>query len=194
MRKEAAWAVLAMAVLAIGAGGSADVAGAAAPASKERGDAVSVTWRKLKTRVPAGWEAQQPTSSMRVAQYRVPGARGSGDAELIVFYFGQDQGGSADANIARWTSQFSSSDGKPVQPAVERFTVGGMPVTVAELTGTYARSMGMGGQGEPKPDQTLLAAVVETAAGNLFVQLHGPRATVAANKQVFLRTLRDLKP
>jgi hypothetical protein len=130
---------------------------------------------------------------MRLAQFRVPSTSGSDEAEAVVFYFGQGQGGSVDANIARWQSQFSSPDGKPVTPTIQRFKVGDMPVTVAEFTGSYARSVGMGGGGSAKPDQTLLSAIVETPKGSLWIQLHGPRATVRANREAFLAMVRGLK-
>ena len=147
----------------------------------------------LRAPVPPNWTSQPPTSSMRLAQFRVPAASGSDGAEFVVFYFGQGQGGSVDANIARWQSQFSSPDGKPVKPTIQRFKVGGMPVTVAEFTGSYARSVGMGGAGPAKPDQTLLSAIVETPKGNLWFQLHGPRATVRANREAFLAMVRGIK-
>lgn len=180
------WALLGLAVWA--AGGGPPQATAAAPAAPE----VVVTWRHLTTRLPTIWMAQQPNSSMRVAQYRVPGASGSSDAELVVFYFGRGQGGSAEASIARWASQFTSPEGKPVEPAVQRFTVAGMPVTTAELAGSYARAIGMGPGAEARPGQTLLAAVIETTEGNLYIQLHGPTATVAAGRPAFERALRGL--
>src|SRR5687768_8540566 len=55
---------------------------------------------ELRYKVPSGWTAEKPTSDMRVAQYKLPKAEGDGeDALLIVYYFGQGQGGSAQANI-----------------------------------------------------------------------------------------------
>jgi hypothetical protein len=147
----------------------------------------------LTARVPTAWASQPPSSSMRLAQFRVPGKPGSGDAELIVFYFGQGQGGSADANIARWQSQISDPGGRPVTPSVQRLKVDGMPATTVELTGTYTRSMGMGAPGTPAPDQTLLAAILETPKGSLFFQMHGPKATVAAHRAAFLTMVRGIK-
>jgi hypothetical protein len=85
---------------------------------------------------------------MRVAQFLVPATHEGGDAQFILYYFGQGQGGSVDDNIARWQSQFSSSDGASVTPRVEVLVVNGMPVTIAELTGTYARNVGMGQTGK----------------------------------------------
>jgi hypothetical protein len=167
-------------------------AAAAGPQQPGAGTA-DVRLLDLTARVPAAWASQPPSSSMRLAQFRVPGKAGSADAELIVFYFGQGQGGSAEANIARWQSQFSAPGGKPVTPSVQRFQVAGMPATTVELSGTYTRSVGMGAPGTPTPDQTLLAAVLETPKGNLFLQLHGPRATVAAHRAAFLTMVRGIK-
>jgi hypothetical protein len=53
----------------------------------------------LKFTVPAGWVAEERTSSMRVAQYRLPKVAGdTEDASLVLYYFGQGQGGSTAAN------------------------------------------------------------------------------------------------
>ncbi|MEJ8837217.1 hypothetical protein [Ramlibacter sp. AN1133] len=143
--------------------------------------------------VPAQWQPQPPASSFRLAQFRVPAASGAGDGEVVVFHFGAGQGGSAAANIARWTSQFAGPDGKPVSPRTEAFTTGGLPVTLVELAGTYARGVG-GINGAPRPDQKLLAAVVEAPEGNVIFQLHGDRATVDANRGAFVDMVRGWKP
>jgi len=168
-----------------------------APASQTGGippklSIVSLSPLRLTAPVPTGWISQPPASSMRLAQFQVPGS-GQGDGEVIFFYFGQGQGGSVEANTARWQSQFTSPDGKPVKPNVGHLKVSGMPVTTVELTGTYARGMGMGPAGAPQPDQTLLVAVLETTQGNLYIQMHGPRATVAANREAFLAMVRGIQ-
>jgi len=154
---------------------------------------VGVSLLDLTARVPETWVSQQASSSTRLAQFQLPGKAGSDAAELVVFYFGQGQGGSAEANIGRWESQFSSATGKPIKASVQRFKVRGMPVTTAELTGSYARTLGMAPPGAAVPDQTLLAAILETPKGNLFFQLHGPKVIVAANRESFLSMVRGLK-
>ena len=181
---------IALTTSAIGTISAASLAGAGTSPSA---GTVSVSLLGLTARVPATWVSQPPASSMRLAQFRVPGARGSEDGELVVFHFGQGQGGSVEANIARWQSQFTSPDGQPVNPIVQRLTVSGMPVTTVELTGSYARGVGMGPQGAARPDQTLLVAIVETSKGNLTFQLHGASATVGANREVFLTMVRGIK-
>jgi hypothetical protein len=160
-----------------------------APASSRP---MSVALLGLTALVPPSWVSQPPASAMRLAQFRVPATAGSGDAECVVFYFGPGQGGSVEANIARWESQFSTPDGKPVKAVVRPLTVSGMPVTAVELAGRYARGVGMGPAGPREPDQTLLVAIVQTPRGNLFFQLHGPQATVAANQEAFWAMIRGI--
>jgi hypothetical protein len=141
--------------------------------------------------VPTDWIALKPSSSMRVAQYRVPANGRAGDAELVVFYFGMAQGGSVEANIDRWVTQFSSLDGQPVVPKIDHLRLGGLRATTVELHGTYARGVGTGPQGAAKADQTLLVAIIETPAGNLTFQLHGDRITVEAHRKSFETMIRS---
>jgi hypothetical protein len=148
----------------------------------------------LESAVTAAWEEEQPTSAMRLLQYRVLGAGSSGNASFIVYYFGPGQGGSTAANIERWQSQFTAADGGAVEPVITTSKAGDLPVTLVELRGSYARSPGMGQRVEPQPDQTLLAGIVETPKGNLFAQLHGPTATVAPARAAFEAFLAGLRP
>src|SRR5262249_47963631 len=94
----------------------------AVPEGAGTGDA-ALAWT-----VPAAWIAEKPSSSMRRAQYRVPGK--AGDGECVVFYFGPGQGGDPKSNAARWAEQFTLADGKPADGAMKTSTieVGGLSV------------------------------------------------------------------
>lgn len=176
----------ALAILAVLAG----VAAVAADAGGSKSGVVTLLdWQAP---APKSWVRQPPANTMRLAQFQVPGK--AGDAEAIVFYFGMGGGGSVQANIERWASQFSAPDGKPVKPAVRTFKVSGMQATSVELHGNYARGMGMGPQGAVLPNHTLLAQVVETPKGNLTFHLWGPRDTVASQRAGFEAMVRGLKP
>src|SRR5690349_11175022 len=75
---------------------------------------------ELKFTVPAGWIEEPRTSSMRVAQYKLPKAPAdSEDASLVLYYFGQGQGGSAAANVERWVGQMKQADGNAAKDAKE---------------------------------------------------------------------------
>lgn len=174
------WLVLHLASLGVGA--------------QTAGANPSVRLLDFESSVGAGWEQEQPSSTMRLLQYRIPSAAGAGNAAFVAYYFGAGQGGSNEANIERWRSQFTTADGGPVEPVIRTSMAGGLPVTLVELRGSYARSVGMGQRVDAQPDQTLLAAIVETPKGNLFVQLHGPTATVAAARADFEAFLAGLRP
>src|SRR6185503_4408827 len=94
---------------------------------------------ELKFKVPAGWVEEQRTSSMRVAQYRLPKAPGdTEDASLVLYYFGQGQGGSTAANIERWISQMKQADGTVARAAKdEQLVANGLKVTTVDVSGTY---------------------------------------------------------
>lgn len=137
----------------------------------------------ITVRAPKQWTVQTPTSPMRKAQYLLPKAKTDvEDATLVVFYFGQGEGGSVELNLERWYGQFQQPDGSSSKEKamVSRRTASGMPVTMADVSGTYAPS-GMGPMmpaPEPKPGYRMLAAIVESPQGPYFFKLTGPERTV----------------
>jgi hypothetical protein len=139
----------------------------------------------------AGWKSATPTSQMRQAQFTLPrAANDSTDAELVVFYFGPDQGGSVESNLKRWYGQFTQPDSSASEEKarVSRDVVDGMNLTTVDLSGAY---MGMGEVN--KPNYRMLAAVLETAQGPYFFKLTGPEATVAQWAASFDKFMKSAK-
>ena len=161
------------------------------PASQLSGQPVELLG--LRSAVPPGWVAEAPQSGMRLAQFRVPADGGGEGAEMVVYYFGPSQGGTLEANLDRWKSQFSGPDGGPVEPEITELK-GALPATLVALRGNYARGVGMGPAGEALPDRMLLAAIVETPEGNIYPQLHGPAAVVAQARAGFVAFIEGLAP
>src|SRR5262249_39119003 len=114
----------------------------AAAATSAHGQA-TLSLLDYKATVPASWTTRAPSSTMRLAEHVVP-ANTHGTAEVIVYFFGQGQGGNVDANLARWKAQFSTADGSPVPETILRETSGPFPITFAEYRGNYRRGIGMG--------------------------------------------------
>jgi hypothetical protein len=142
----------------------------------------------LRWSVPATWP-DAPGGSLRVATYKVPAPRGSEAGECAVFFFGQGQGGTVDANLERWSRQFEGT------PRPERSTrqVHGLAVTVARLAGTYLAPGGPNMQSQGKrPGYRLLGAIVESPEGFVFFKLTGPAATVAGAEAGFEAILASL--
>jgi len=154
----------------------------------------SVPMLGYQTTVPAGWTARAPASNMRLAEYVVtPLPNSTEGAEVIVYFFGKGQGGNVQANLTRWKAQFSTADGSPVPETIIRDSTSGIPITFAEYRGTYARGIGAGDAANAKADQALLAGIAETPSGTLFIQLFGPAARVAAERQAFMGFVKGLK-
>ena len=99
---------------------------------------------ELHYKAPDGWVKEQTSSSMRVAQYKLPKAEGDPeDALLVVYYFGATQGGAVQANIDRWISQMQQPDGGAAKDKAktETSTVNGLKVTSVDVAGTYTAEM-----------------------------------------------------
>lgn len=141
-------------------------------------------------RAPIGWTVETPTSTMRLAEFRI--GTGEEAAEVVVYFFGAGQGGSVEANVERWTSQFVDEGGGPVRPLVRPLDGTRFPTTIVELEGTYTRRVGMGSDDAGVPGQRLASAVMETPNGSLFIQLHGPVGTVRAQQPALEEFLRSI--
>jgi hypothetical protein len=138
---------------------------------------------------PPAFKRVPPSNPMRKAAFVVPKVAGdTEDGELTVFYFGPGQGGSIDANVERWVSQFSGTKPGDVKRA-DRTANGLTQHTVELASGSYA---GMGGQA--KPSFGLLGAIVEAPSGMYFFKLTGPSKTVTQAKKDFYGLLDSIKP
>jgi hypothetical protein len=144
----------------------------------------------LTFNAPDGWVVEKTSSNMRVAQYKLPKSDGdTEDASLVLYYFGQGQGGATQANIDRWISQIHQADGSDSKDKAKSgsLTVNGLMVAMVDVSGTYSAEMSPGsGDFTSKPNYRLRAAVIETPKGSYFVKLAGPEKTIAHWNQAFL--------
>jgi hypothetical protein len=165
----------------------------AATAAVTAAEGQRVQFLGLHSQLPADWVPEEVASSMRVLQFGIPGGGEGEDVQFVAYYFGPNQGGSLDANVARWKSQFSKPDGGEVEPVITPLK-GAFPASLVELEGSYARGVGMGQAGEVLTDRMLLAAVVETPKGNLYPQIHGPAAAVKGLRDAFVAFVEGINP
>jgi hypothetical protein len=146
----------------------------------------ALTWT-----VPSNWSEEQASSSVRRAQYYVPGP--GGDAEMVVFYFGPGQGGDPMSNAARWANQFTQPDGSSSMDKMKtrEQTVAGMSVLRVEIDGHYQNAMTGGPMIE---NARLLGAIVSGPDSNWFFKLAGPDATVEDQRDEFESLVASLTP
>ena len=131
--------------------------------------------------VPQGWTEEPVNSSMRRGQWKID-AEG-GQAELIVYYFGQAGAGSVEKNLERWYGQFEQPDGKPSKEVAQTTekTVADMKVTRVDVGGRYVAEVRPGaGQRHDVANARMLAAIVEAPDGAYYFKLVGPDPTVKA--------------
>jgi hypothetical protein len=164
-------------------------AGTGGAAPQNAGQAQSNAAGELKYKIPAGWVTEEPSSKMRVAQFKLARVAGDGeDASLVLYFFGSGQGGAVSDNVDRWVSQMAQPDGRPSKDKakIETLTVNGLKVTTVDVSGTYTAQMSPGSDTRHNDsNQRLRAAVVETPKGNYFAKLIGPANTVSHWDQSF---------
>lgn len=141
-------------------------------------EAAALDWKK-----PADWQQVPNPSALRLATYRVPGG-----AEMSV----ARAGGSTDANIERWISQFDNAGAD----TREERTIRGLKVTLVEVAGTYAPSPMMAAAAPPQahPGWALQGAIVETSGSPYFFKLIGPAAAIKSARPSFEGLLASFTP
>jgi hypothetical protein len=156
---------------------------ASAAALALEGTAAGLGWT-----VPSAWKLQT-SRPMRLATYEIPAAPGSEPGECGVYYFGQGQGGSVEANFTRWAQQFEEP---PPAKKAEK-TIRGFRVHTIEVSGTYLAPSGpmMQSQGK-KPGYRLLGAIAEAPRGLVFFKCTGPIPTLVKAQPEFDRMIGSL--
>jgi len=142
---------------------------------------------------PDGWLYEHPTSAMRRAELGVRGTAGT--AGLVVYFFGNQGAGSAQANTDRWVGQFKNADGTPItasKPVTRK--IAGLEVTQIEVAGTYMGGMGPGSPAEQsQPGQRMIATIVDTPKGPFYFKFLGADKVVVENRKAFEGLLASMK-
>lgn len=131
-------------------------------------------------------------SGMRAADYYLPAVESESDSATVnVFYFGPDQGGGVQDNIARWVGQMSLAEGS--EPLMSTMTVAGLTAHVVEAVGVYNASMGGPmSASAPKSNYRMTGVVLEGPQGNVFFKLTGPDKTAAKMTSQFLGMIHNV--
>lgn len=175
-------------VMGIVATSSADDSG-----KDKAGKASEVKLKDLTLKVPAGWKLKPSTSSMRLATYTIPAAKGDSDSgELTIFNFAGG-GGDVGANISRWVGQFSG-EGRTVK--VTKGKAGDNDYYFANIAGTYKKPVGPPFQRktESAPGYRMAGVIlVLQGKGVYYLKLAGPDATIKAQADTFRKSFGGSK-
>jgi hypothetical protein len=124
----------------------------------------------------------------------LPAAPGD-EAELVIYYFGEQGAGTIEDNVDRWLGQFTQPDGKPTRDVakIETTKIAGQDATLVAASGHFvASAMPGGGEAIDKLDQSLLAAIIASPSGPYYFKLVGATKTVEARSAQFRALLDSL--
>lgn len=161
-------------------------------ASSSRAQSRDLTLLEYHATAPAAWQTRAPSSTSRLAEFTLP-PTSSGTGEVVVYFFGPQQSPNVDANLERWKGQFSHSDGSPVIETVKRDSSGVFPLVFAEYEGTYRRGIGAGMADSVRTGQRLIAAIVPTPKGAMFIQMFGSAARIADERETFTAFVKGIR-
>ena len=159
------------------------------PSASLRAEEDNITVSEFTFKFDKPWVRQQAVSSMRAGQFLYDHADEKlADLELVIFFFGAGGGGGIQANIDRWLGQF---EGAP-ESKLEEKEMGGKKVTLLTAKGTFLETMPgagpfSGGPKTPKSDYTMLAAILPSEQGDVFLKVTGPTASVEAMREAFMK-------
>jgi hypothetical protein len=185
-------------LLALGAALTWTPTGTAA-GQKEEGKPTEVTLDGLKSLTPATWVPEKTSNRFRAFQFKVPRTDSDkADAQVVVFFFGEGSGGTAEENVKRWKAMFEAPEGKTLDESakVEKMKVGKVPVTYLDVQGTYLEKFppfDPRAKTTRRPDYRMLGVVFESPNGPYFIRLTGPARTVAQHKKGFDDWLKAFK-
>jgi len=141
----------------------------------------------IRLAAPKGWTRKKPSSGFVAAEFALPRAEGDErDGRLTVSM----AGGTVEANVARWKSQFG---GKPDHESEKKLDIAGVTATVVDFAGTYNDARGPFAPGVKRKGYRMLGAIIPAGERLHFVKAYGPEKTMEKHHQAFQAFLKTLK-
>lgn len=153
----------------------------------------------LHSKAPADWVEEPTRSQFRLKQFRLSAVGDDKDnAEIVVFTFGAQGGGSVADNIKRWKGMFVPPEGKQIDDVakVEEFKVGDVKVTQLDVRGTYlykARPFDPNAETIRKPNYRMIGVIFATKNEPYYIRFVGPEETVKHYRKGFTEWLKGFK-
>lgn len=152
----------------------------------------SVELAGMKSTTPETWKEEAPTSTMRMAQFKLQKAEGDKeDAELAIFVF-PGGSGTLKQNLDRQLAKFVEEGRKAKD---DKIKVGGIEAAYQDVTGTFKKKpFPMAEKFTPMENYRQLYVVFEDKAGRqYYMTLLGPAKTVESHKKGFEEWLKNFK-
>lgn len=155
---------------------------------------------KIALVAPEEWVKGQPKSDIVQYEFSAPKVeeKDKDKAARITF---TASGGTIEANIDRWYTQFEQADKSSTKDKakIEKFDADGQTIHLVDIPGTFKDTMGAGPfapSQAPKMRENyrMLGAIIETKGmGNHYVKITGPAETVEKLAEGFKKMLKELK-
>ena len=145
---------------------------------------------KLRFLLPESWKQENPSNSMRLAQFLLPGK--DKNTRLVVF---AGIGGTLKDNLDRWYKQFETEnvEGKPNKPIEWTEKINNFDITFTYLEGTFLKSnMTMTGPVERMNNYALLAAIVNASSERYYFKITGSLEVLSKQKENFNMFIRSI--
>lgn len=146
----------------------------------------------MRSTTPADWKEEQPSNTMRMAQFRLPRAEGdSDDAELALFVF-PGGSGTVEQNLKRQEAKFEITG----KPEVREINIGGVKGTYQDIKGTFLKKFppfAPDAKITRISDYRQLYVIFETGGKQYYMTLLGPAKTVEKHKAAFEDWLKNFK-
>jgi len=146
----------------------------------------------FQIQAPADWQPKQPRTKIVAYEFAVKPAEGDARNGRVTV---MAAGGSVEQNIERWYGQFKQPDGRSTKDVarVEKKKIAGQPVYLVDISGTFFDRPGPFAPGVERKDYRMLAAIIVTREGQIFVKFYGPRKTVSRQAKAFRSMIEGLK-
>tara|TARA_X000001036_G_scaffold394196_1_gene394355 strand:+ start:51 stop:677 length:627 start_codon:yes stop_codon:yes gene_type:complete len=145
----------------------------------------------LQARKVDSWSRETPSSSMRVAQYKLDYVKG--DGQLVVF---SGIGGSPDENIERWYKQFKPESNLPIAETSLKWEIvmDQFKIKFVHFEGTFIKSdIRMNSVTEELKDYALLAAIISGAKEPYYFKMTGPSYLIKSEKSLFESFIKSIQ-
>lgn len=138
---------------------------------------------------PAPWTEGTPTGMFDKAALNFPIEGGT--ALIAKFSEFPGGGGGIEPNVKRWIGQF---EGGAPETKREDLKFGDTEVVLVTLSGTFLDGPPMSANKTPRPDFTMLGAILMGPEVATFVKLTGPKADVAKAAEAFKKLVTSPFP
>ncbi len=149
---------------------------------KEKPKLQEVRVKDITLNVPKTWEKQKPGSPLRLAQFKIPAAKGDKVVTEMYVYSFPGGGGGLQGNLPRWVREFQS-EGQKVKIFRGKSRVG--EYAIVDLQGTHV-GPSFRKRSEPLKEARMLAVVIAVEGkDNYFLKMTGPAKSVTAAAKSF---------